>query len=47
MTHFKATIIWSDEDQCFVAKVPDLPGCWPLTNLDKKLKLAVLRGQTS
>lgn len=27
-THrYEVIIYWSDEDQCFVADVPDLPGC--------------------
>ena len=27
MTHLNPTIVWSDEDQVFVADVPELPGC--------------------
>ena len=23
----KRSIIWSDDDQCYLVKVPDLPGC--------------------
>ena len=26
-SRYPATIFWSDEDQCFVAEAPDLPGC--------------------
>lgn len=26
-TTLKRTISWSDDDQCYVVKVPDLPGC--------------------
>ena len=24
---YEITIFWSDDDQCFVAEVPELPGC--------------------
>ena len=24
---YEITIFWSDDDQCYVAKVPELPGC--------------------
>lgn len=24
---YEISIVWSDEDGCFVAEVPDLPGC--------------------
>ena len=27
MTKYEITIYWSDEDQVFVAEVPELPGC--------------------
>ena len=27
MNHFEIIIYWSDEDQTFVADVPELPGC--------------------
>ena len=27
MNHFEIIIYWSDEDQAFVADVPELPGC--------------------
>jgi len=27
MSRFEIIIFWSDEDQCFVAEVPELPGC--------------------
>jgi predicted RNase H-like HicB family nuclease len=27
MDRFEIIIFWSDEDQCFVADVPELPGC--------------------
>jgi len=27
MDRFEIIIFWSDEDQCFVAEVPELPGC--------------------
>lgn len=27
MNHFEIIIFWSDEDQVFVADVPELPGC--------------------
>jgi len=27
MSRFEIIIFWSDEDQCFVADVPELPGC--------------------
>ena len=27
MNHYEITIFWSDEDQAFVADVPELPGC--------------------
>ncbi|MBD2347263.1 type II toxin-antitoxin system HicB family antitoxin [Anabaena subtropica] len=25
--HYKITIYWSEEDQAFIAEVPELPGC--------------------
>ncbi len=27
MDHFEIIIFWSDEDQAFIADVPELPGC--------------------
>ena len=27
MHRYEIIIFWSDEDQCFVADVPELPGC--------------------
>lgn len=27
MNHYEIIIFWSDEDQAFVADVPELPGC--------------------
>jgi hypothetical protein len=27
MTHYSIEIVWSDEDEGFIATVPDLPGC--------------------
>jgi predicted RNase H-like HicB family nuclease len=27
MHKYEVIIFWSDEDQCFVADVPELPGC--------------------
>lgn len=27
MKHYDITLWWSDEDEVFVAEVPDLPGC--------------------
>lgn len=27
MNHFEIIIYWSDEDQAFIADVPELPGC--------------------
>ncbi|MBK9444464.1 MAG: type II toxin-antitoxin system HicB family antitoxin [Comamonadaceae bacterium] len=27
MNRFEIIIFWSDEDHCFVADVPELPGC--------------------
>ena len=27
MNHYEIIIYWSDEDQAFVADVPELPGC--------------------
>jgi predicted RNase H-like HicB family nuclease len=27
MTHYLVEIVWSDEDDGFIATVPDLPGC--------------------
>lgn len=27
MNHFEIIICWSDEDQAFIADVPELPGC--------------------
>jgi predicted RNase H-like HicB family nuclease len=27
MSRYEMTIYWSDEDQSFVAEVPELPGC--------------------
>ena len=26
-SRYELVIYWSDEDQCFVAEVPELPGC--------------------
>ena len=26
-TSYKCTVDWSDDDQCYVVKVTDLPGC--------------------
>lgn len=26
-SRYEVTIFWSDQDQCFVAEVPELPGC--------------------
>ncbi len=26
-SRYEVTIFWSDDDQCFVAEVPELPGC--------------------
>jgi len=25
--HYRVNIDWSDEDKCFIARVPELPGC--------------------
>jgi predicted RNase H-like HicB family nuclease len=27
MVRYEIIIYWSDEDQCFIAEVPELPGC--------------------
>ena len=27
MTEYKVAIYWSEDDQAFLAKVPELPGC--------------------
>ena len=27
MNHFEIIIYWSDEDQAFIADVPEMPGC--------------------
>lgn len=27
MYKYKTVIYWSEEDQCYIAKAPDLPGC--------------------
>lgn len=36
MTHYPLNIFWSDEDEGFIAEVPDLPGCaaWGATEAD-------------
>lgn len=26
-THYELVIYWSADDQCFIAEVPELPGC--------------------
>ena len=27
LTHYSMIIEWSEEDECFIATVPELPGC--------------------
>ena len=36
MTHYLVEIFWSDEDEGYIATVPDLPGCsaWGQTRED-------------
>ena len=29
MIKYELVIYWSDEDDCFVVEVPELPGCFP------------------
>jgi predicted RNase H-like HicB family nuclease len=46
-TKYEIIIFWSEEDQCFVADTPELPGCMAhgstydsaLTNIKKAIKL--------
>jgi len=28
MYKYEILIFWSDEDQAFIAEIPELPGCW-------------------
>lgn len=36
MNHYPIEIFWSDEDEGYIAEVPDLPGCsaWGATEID-------------
>jgi predicted RNase H-like HicB family nuclease len=36
MNKYQVIIYWSDEDQAFVAELPELPGCAPHGQTKKK-----------
>jgi len=36
MTHYPMQVFWSDEDQAYIALVPDLPGCSAAADTEAK-----------
>ena len=42
MTRYEVIIYWSDEDEAFIAEVPELPGLVPLMVQPTRKRLATL-----